>query len=114
MVWADFNQRGEFVELDGTLGERAQPFEVFGGELVASPERGQAGDGVEVLEVHEAADGFVVIAAHEYASDRLRAGNDFVGIAAVADSIAEIDDEIVRGRGGQTRVQRFEVAMNVA
>ena len=46
---------GEFVEVDGTLRERAQPVEIFGSELVARPERGEAGGGVEVVEVHEAA-----------------------------------------------------------
>jgi len=105
---------GKFVEVDGTLGERAQPFEIFGGELVAGPESGEAGDGVEFVEVHEAADGFVVIAADEDVSERLRFGNDFVGVATVADGVAEIDDEVVGGSGGQTGVQRFEVAVNVA
>jgi hypothetical protein len=44
----------------------------------------------------------------------LRFGNDFVGIAAVADRVSEIDDKVVGGSGGQTSVQRFEVAVNVA
>jgi hypothetical protein len=44
----------------------------------------------------------------------LRFGNDFVRIAAVADRVSEIDDEVVSGSGGQTGVQRFEVAVNVA
>ena len=59
-------------------------------------------------------DGSVVIAANEDASESLRAGNDFVGIGAVADGVSEIDDEVVGGSGGQTGVQRFEVAVNVA
>ncbi len=105
---------GEFVEVDGTLGKRAQPVEILGGELAARPESGKAGDGVEFLEVHEAADGFVVITADEDASQSLRLGNDFVGIAAVAYGVAEIDDEVVGGSGGQTGVQRFEVGVNVA
>src|ERR1700682_4954452 len=85
-----------------------------GGKLVARPERGEAGDGVEVLKVHEAADGFVVIASDEHASQSLRFGNDFVRIAAVADRVSEIDDEVVSRSGGQTGVQRFEVGVNVA
>src|SRR6266436_1596121 len=87
---------------------------MFGSELVARPESRQTGDGVEVLKVHEAADSFVVIAADEDVSESLRAGNHFVGITAVADRVSEIDDEVVSGSGGQTGVQRFEVAMNVA
>jgi hypothetical protein len=105
---------GEFVEMDGTLRQRAEPFEIFGGELIARPESSEAGDRVEVVEVHEAADGSVVIAADEDASERLCFGNDFIGIAAVADGVSEIDDEVVGGSGGQTSVQRFEVAVNIA
>ena len=105
---------GEFVDMDGTLRQRAQPFEIFGGKLVARPERSQSGDGVEVVEVHEAADGSVMIAADEDASQRLHLGNDFVGIAAVADRVSEIDDKVVGGSGGQTSVQRFEVTVNIA
>ena len=55
-----------------------------------------------------------MIAAHEDASDGLGAGDDFVGIAAVTDSVAKIDDEIMSGSGSETGVQRFEIAMNVA
>src|SRR6202140_5683816 len=58
-------EAGKLVDVDGTLRECAEPVEIFWGELFAGPERGEAGDGVEVLEVHEAADGFVVIAADE-------------------------------------------------
>jgi hypothetical protein len=105
---------GKLVDVDGTLRKRAEPFEILGGELVARPERGEPGDGVEVLKVHESADGFVVIAADEHASQSLRFGNDFVRIAAVADRVSEIDDEVVSGSGSQTGVQRFEVAVNVA
>ena len=105
---------GEFVEADGTLRQRAEPVKIFGGELVARPERGQAGDGIEFFEAHEAADGFVVIAPDEDTSDRLRFGNDFVRIAAVANSVAKIDDQVVSGGCGQTGVERFEVAVNVA
>src|SRR6266478_5338046 len=82
--------------------------------MYSSSSSGEAGNGVEVLEIHEAANSFVVIAADEEPSESLRAGNHFVGIAAVADGISEIDDEVVGGSGGQTGVQRFEVAVNVA
>src|ERR1700675_3865565 len=105
---------GKLVDLHGTLRQRAEPFEIFGGELAASPESGEAGNWVKVLEVHEAADRFVVIAANENASQSLRFGNDFVRIAAVADRVPEIDDEVVSRSGSQTGVQRFKVAVNVA
>ncbi|HEX9607671.1 MAG TPA: hypothetical protein VF962_10600, partial [Gemmatimonadaceae bacterium] len=104
----------KFVDVDRALREPAEPVEIFGSELVAGPESGETGDGVEVLEVHEAADGFVVIAADKDLSESLRAGNDFVRVAAVPDRVPEIDDEVIGGSGGQTGVQRFEVAVNVA
>src|ERR1700726_1475797 len=105
---------GKLVDVDGTLREPAEPFEIFGSELAAGPESGEARDGVEVLKVHEAADSFVVIAADEDPSESLRARNDFVGVAAVANRVPEINDEVIGGSGGQTGVQRFEVAVNVA
>src|SRR6266446_2705263 len=55
----------KLIDLDRTLRERAEPVEIFGGELVARPESGEAGNGVEVFEVHEAANSFVLIAANE-------------------------------------------------
>src|ERR1039458_5890151 len=33
---------GKFVDMDGTLRQRAQPFEIFRGELVARPERSES------------------------------------------------------------------------
>jgi hypothetical protein len=47
-------------------------------------------------------------------SESLRAGNDLIRIAAVANGIAEIGDEVAGGSGGHAGVQRFEVAVNVA
>ena len=107
-------EAGEFVYADGALRESTEPFEIFGRELVPGPEGGDAGDGVEVFQVHEAADGFVMIAADEDASEGADAGDDFVGIGGVADGIAEVDDEVGSGSSGQTSVERLEVAVNVA
>jgi hypothetical protein len=104
----------KFVDVDRALRESAKPVEIFGSELVAGPESGETGDGVEVLEVHKAADGFVVIAADKDLSESLRAGNDFVRVATVPDRVPEVDDEVIGGSGGQTGVQRFEVTVNVA
>ena len=100
--------------LDRALRQRTQPFQVGWRELIAGPERGQARHGIEFFEVHEAADGLVVIAAHKNAAQRLGAGDHLIGIAAVADRIAQVHDEVVRRSGGQTGFQRFEVAVNVA
>jgi hypothetical protein len=55
-----------------------------------------------------------MIAANEDSSKSLRFGNHFVGIAAIANAVAEIDDQVVGRGSGQTGVQRFEVAVNVA
>ena len=70
--------------------------------------------GLKSSRCHEAADGFVVIAADEDVSQSLRAGNDLVGIAAVADRVAKIHHEVVRGSGGEAGFERFEIAVNVA
>jgi hypothetical protein len=37
----------------------------------------------------------------------LRFGNDLVRIAAVANGISEVHDEVVGGRGGYTSVERL-------
>jgi len=55
-----------------------------------------------------------MIAADEDVSERLYLGNDFVGIAAVAHRVPEIDDKVISGSGSQTSVQRFEVTVNIA
>jgi len=55
-----------------------------------------------------------VVATNEHVSQRLRFRHHFVGIAAIADGIAQIDNEVVSGRGGQASVERFEVTVNVA
>ena len=104
----------QLVKMHRAVRKRAQPVQIGRRELFASPEGGQAGDGVELVEVHEAANGFVVIAANESASQSLRLGDDFVGISSVADRIAKVDDEVMGRSGGQTGVQRLEIAVNVA
>ena len=104
----------EFIDMHGTLRQRAQPGEVCAGELVARPEGGEASDWVEVFEVHQAADCFVVIAAHKYLAQFSRQGDDLIRIAAVTNCVSKIDDEIVGRSGGEASVERLEVAVNVA
>jgi hypothetical protein len=82
--------------------------------LVSRPKSGEASDGIELLEIHQTAHSLVVIAAHEDVSERLRLGNHLVRVASVTDGVAEIDDDVVDGSGSETRVQRFEVTVNVA
>jgi hypothetical protein len=100
--------------MERALRKLAQPFEIFGGELFARPKRCQAGHGIKFLDIHEAADGPVVIAANENLTQRLRFGNHFVGIAAIAHGVSEIDDKIISRRSGQAGVERFKVTVNVA
>jgi hypothetical protein len=55
-----------------------------------------------------------MITADKYFSERLRFGDHFIGIAAIAHGVAEIYNQVMGGSSSQTGVQRFEVAMNVA
>lgn len=107
-------EAGEIVYANGALRKRAEPCEVFRGELVARPKGSDAGDGVEIFQVHEAADRFVVIPANKDGSEGTNAGDDFVRIGAVTDAVAQVDDEVVRRSSGEAGVERLEVAMNVA
>ncbi len=105
---------GQIADLHRALGQSAQPLQVVGSELIAGPQGGQAGDGIEVLQFHGAAGCLVMVAAHE---DGPQAANPFdhvVGAGAVAHNIAEVHDQIVRRRRRQACFQSFEVAMNIA
>ena len=55
-----------------------------------------------------------MIAANENSSERLRAFDHFIRIAAIPDRIAKVDHEVVGRRCRQTGVQRFEVAVYIA
>ena len=52
---------GHFIEMDRTLRQRAQPFQVLMGQLVARPQRRQTGDRIEFLKIHQPANGLVVV-----------------------------------------------------
>ena len=56
----------------------------------------------------------VVIAPHENFPQLTRALGGFVGAGAVSDDVAEIDHHVMRGRGGQAGLQRFQVGVDVA
>ena len=55
-----------------------------------------------------------MISADEDVPQRLDFRDYLIGIATVADRIAEIDDQIVGGCSRETGVQRFKIAVNVA
>ena len=82
--------------------------------MIASPERGCSGQGIEIIERQKAGCGFVVIAADENFSQLERAVNHFVGRRAVADDISEIGHKVV-GRGRcEAGLERFQIGVNVA
>src|SRR5712671_1895225 len=60
----------KFVDLQRTLRKFTEPVEIFGSELVASPERGESCRSVEFGQVHQSADCLVVVAADEKFSQR--------------------------------------------
>jgi hypothetical protein len=55
-----------------------------------------------------------MIAADENFAELAGAGDDLVGIAAIADRVSEVDDEIVRGSGREAGVEGLEVAVDIA
>jgi hypothetical protein len=104
----------EFVDLNGTLRQSAKPFKIGRGKLVTRPKRGETRDGIEVFQIHQSADGLVVIAPNEDFADGLGANDHLVGIAAVANRVSQIHDEVVRRSGFEAGVERFKIAVNVA
>ncbi len=99
------------------MREFAEPVEVVGGELVAGPEGGGAGDGVEAVGRGEAAADAVVIAADDEVVEGADAVDDLVGAAAVADDVAEVpefvDSRRQIGGVGEDGLESFEVAVDV-
>ena len=87
---------------------------MLGGQLLAGPESGGGGHGVEVIEFEKAGRGFVVIAANENFSQGARPLDHFVRGGPVAHDIAKICDEIERRSCGEAGLQRFKVGVNVA
>ena len=102
--------------LDGALGEGAEPLDVFPAKLVAGPEGGVAGDGVEVVGRGEAAADAVVVAADDEGGEGADEVDDLVGAGAVADDIAEIPELVISAsaRGsGEDGLEGFKVAVDV-
>src|SRR5271154_2875734 len=92
-----------------------EPFAIFGAELVASPQRNGARDGIEIVGVGDARAGFIVIAANGERANFADAIDHFVGIGAVADYVAETDYFVPMAfRGGEGGVESCEVGVNVA
>jgi len=80
--------------VDGTLRERAQPFEILRSELVRGVQSvARPATGLKSSRFMRRRQ-LVVIATDEHASQSLRFCNDFIRIAPVADRISEIDDEV--------------------
>ena len=99
----------------GPWGSSRSQFEVFGGELVAGPEGGGAGDGVEGVGRGEAAGDAVMVAADDEGGEGADAVEDLVGAGAVADHVTEVPELVEAGelRGGEDGVERFKVAVDV-
>ena len=104
----------EILQGKRALRQRAQPFEMLGSELVAGPDGGGGGHGIEVIEFKQTGCGFVVIAADENLAQGTGAVDDFVGRGSVADDVAEVGDEIEGRSCGEAGLQGFKVGVNVA
>ena len=87
---------------------------MLGSKLIAGPDGGSGGHGIEVIQLKQAGCGFVVIAADKNFSQGSRAIDDFVGRGSVADDVAEVGYEIEGRSSGQAGLQGFKVGMNVA
>src|SRR5580692_3522892 len=87
---------------------------MLGSQLVARPERGGGGHGIEIFELDETGGGFVVIATDENVSQTAGALDNFVGAGAVADHVAEIGNLIERRSRGEAGFKSFEIGVNVA
>ena len=96
------------------LRERVQPLQILLAELVPSPQRGQAGHGIKILQVDQAGGGFVVIAADEDFAQTTRAVGYFVRARAVTHNVPQIRYQIERWGSGQRGFQSFQIGMNVA
>src|SRR6185295_13528530 len=101
------------VLADWSLRQSLQPLHMFRRELFSTPERRQARDRIEVMQIHQPAHGFVVISADKYFPDPAAAIDHFIRARTIADDVAQINDSVMLWSGLQASLQGFKVAMNV-
>src|SRR3984957_410039 len=90
-------------------------FTKFRTQLIACPEGGIAGDGIEIFGVGQAASGFVVVAANCDRVNFADAVDYFVRVGSVADDVTQAHGFFPLAFGGSERgVERREVGVNVA
>src|SRR6266481_2001356 len=91
----------------------AQKIEIIGGELLLRPCNGPFRDGIEAVRAFEAGAGLVMITTHKNAAHVAHARGHFIGTRAVADDIAQIEDEIEFRCCIQAGLESFKVGVNV-
>ena len=98
---------------DRPVRKLLKKFRIFLSEPLLGPDSGKTGNRVESIQADEAGACLVMIAANKCFSQLAHAGCHLVGICAVADYIAQIEHQVVFGRGPKTRFQSFKVGMNI-
>ena len=83
-------------------------------QLVARPDGGGRGHGIEIVEFEQAGCSFVVIAADENFPQATGAIDDFIGRRSVTHNVTEVYDVIEGGGGREASLQGFKVGVNVA
>ena len=104
----------EALEKERALRQSMQPVVMLAAQLVACPDGGGSGQGVEVIQFEQPGGGFVVIAANKNLSQAARAFDHLVGRSPVADDVAQVGHEIICRSRRKAGVQRFQIGMNVA
>ena len=95
------------------MRQLTQKFQMLWNEPLSRPESGQAGNGIEVIQIAHARAGLVMVSAHKNRPQLARARRDRVWIGAVAHDIAQIENLIVlRGRL-QAGFQSFQIGMDI-
>ncbi len=86
------NQIGLRKAFEGerALRQRVQPLVMLGSQLVAGPDGGTGGHGIEIFQLDEAGRSLVVISPDENFPQTASALDDFVGAGAVANYVAEV------------------------
>lgn len=104
----------QFWNLNRTLRELTQPFQILGGQLIPGPQRCHTGERIELAQVDEPSRGFIVISPNQVSAQFSCPLNGLIRIRSVSDNVTQVDHRIIRRHRSETRLQRFDITVDIA
>jgi hypothetical protein len=87
---------------------------MFRCQLFPSPQGCETGNWIKISQIRQPCDRPVVVSAYKNVSQLARPLNDFIRTGAIADDVAQIDDQVMGWGRIEASLQGFEIRVNVA